>query len=330
MGNRAPKTIFTDQCQAMTNAIKKVFPDTCHCLCLWHISKNATQRIGSWYVNNEFKGFFNKCLHCESMDDFKFTWSDMISRFDLENNAWLKSLYELREKWCPAFSMNTFTLHTKSTQRSETMNNVLHMISTKTMTLREFVQHYEEQCEKMRFAESDEDFRSKHSQVQPKLVGSAILTQAANVYTITIYYLFEEEFLSSLKVHLEQLCNVDTLYTYREFQDFLGKHCITKFDSSNCNVVCSCMTFESTGWLCRHAFKVFDAWNITQIPSCYILDRWSKCAKDRNIDFELGESSTNKKSSLTVERNTLVQQSCRAIDYLVMTDEGKNVAKKMM
>ncbi|XP_059669506.1 protein FAR1-RELATED SEQUENCE 5-like [Cornus florida] len=65
MENKAPKTIFTDQCQAMANAIKKVFPNTCHRLCSWHISKNATQNIGSLYANYEFKCLFNKCLHCE-------------------------------------------------------------------------------------------------------------------------------------------------------------------------------------------------------------------------------------------------------------------------
>ena len=34
MGNQKPKTIFTDQCQAMKNVIRVMFPDTCHCLCL--------------------------------------------------------------------------------------------------------------------------------------------------------------------------------------------------------------------------------------------------------------------------------------------------------
>ena len=35
MGNQKPKTIFTDQYQAMKNAIRVV--DTFHRLCLWHI-----------------------------------------------------------------------------------------------------------------------------------------------------------------------------------------------------------------------------------------------------------------------------------------------------
>lgn len=45
MRGRKPKTIFTDQGQVMSNAIATVFPNSCHRLCLWHISKNATKNL---------------------------------------------------------------------------------------------------------------------------------------------------------------------------------------------------------------------------------------------------------------------------------------------
>ena len=37
MSNKHPSTIFTDQCAAMSAAIRIVFPNTRHHLCLWHI-----------------------------------------------------------------------------------------------------------------------------------------------------------------------------------------------------------------------------------------------------------------------------------------------------
>ena len=71
MGSRKPKTIFTDQCQAMINAIQLVLPETCHRLCIWHISKNATNHLASNLGNSEFKSRFNKILHgCESEEEF--------------------------------------------------------------------------------------------------------------------------------------------------------------------------------------------------------------------------------------------------------------------
>ena len=71
MGNKKPKTIFTDQCQAMKNAIRVVLPNTCHRQCLWHISKNATENLPRHYGNPEFKSRFNKILYnCETEIEF--------------------------------------------------------------------------------------------------------------------------------------------------------------------------------------------------------------------------------------------------------------------
>ncbi|XP_059670767.1 protein FAR1-RELATED SEQUENCE 4-like [Cornus florida] len=195
------------------------------------------------------------------------------------------------------------------------------------MTLMEFVQHYEEQCEKMRLAEANEDYRSKHGIIQMKAKDSKMLKQATCVYTNNIYYLFEDEVLSSLAVKLELLSNLSTIFIYRAFVGG-DKHYIINFDSSNFNVVCSCKLFESTGWLCRHALKVFNLWNIHDIPSQYILERWTKYVKSKQPPFEVGGSSRNKKSSLTLERSILLQKSYRAINHLVMTAEGKSLAKK--
>ena len=67
MGNYLPITIFTDQDQAMSNAIEEVFPNTHHRLCLWHISKNAPSRLGDLNSKSEFMYLFNKCQkYCDS------------------------------------------------------------------------------------------------------------------------------------------------------------------------------------------------------------------------------------------------------------------------
>ena len=329
MGDKAPKTIFIDQSQAMANAIKKVFPNTCHRLCSWHISKNATQRLGSLYANNQFKGLFNRCLYnCETESEFESTWGEMIRRFNLADNKWLKGLYEIREKWCPAFSLHIFNGCMKSTQSSESMNNVLRKFSSKTMNLTEFVHHYEEQCEKMRLAEKDEDYRCKHGTPQIQVKGSKLLMQAADVYTVTIYNLFADEFISSLTVHLEELSNVGTLYSYRLFEEGHNRHHNVEFNSCDYSVKCSCKLFEFVGWLCRHILKVHNMWRITKIPAPYILNRWTKFAKKEFLMHGHDKSTTLRKSSLTIERNNLIQMTHHAINHLVLTDEGREVVRK--
>lgn len=53
MSGKHPKTIFTDQAQAIGNAVKEVMPDTHHRLCLWHIFQNAARHLSHVYAANE-------------------------------------------------------------------------------------------------------------------------------------------------------------------------------------------------------------------------------------------------------------------------------------
>ncbi|KAK3223889.1 hypothetical protein Dsin_010914 [Dipteronia sinensis] len=179
MGNKQPKSIFTDEDKAMSKAIEIVFPETRHRLCTWHIFKNAAQHLSSYYNNLEFKKQFNKCFYgCYNELEFEASWNEMITSFNLESHSWLKKLYDLRKKWCPAFSLDTFLANFKSTQGSESTNNVFHQISTKTMDLIKFVHHYEKKTNEMRLAELEEDYRCK--QGCPRLqVRSGILSHAA-------------------------------------------------------------------------------------------------------------------------------------------------------
>ncbi|GMY26595.1 protein FAR1-RELATED SEQUENCE 5-like [Fagus crenata] len=101
MGGRQPKSIFTDQNQAMTNAIKVVFSESRYRLCLWHIN---------------FYAKFNKCLNgCMTIMEFESTWREMIEKHNLQNHTWLNRLYQIREKWCPAFSVDFFSAKMNST-----------------------------------------------------------------------------------------------------------------------------------------------------------------------------------------------------------------------
>ncbi|XP_056161721.1 protein FAR1-RELATED SEQUENCE 5-like [Syzygium oleosum] len=68
MGNKAPKTIFTDQDHAMANAIRTIFPNSDHRLCVWHIAKNATHHIAHLLGKPGFRDkYWQKLLYdCES------------------------------------------------------------------------------------------------------------------------------------------------------------------------------------------------------------------------------------------------------------------------
>ncbi|XP_021724712.1 protein FAR1-RELATED SEQUENCE 5-like [Chenopodium quinoa] len=62
MGGKCPVSLFTDQDVAMAAAIPKLFPNTRHRLCLWHLIQNAVTRFGVLKSDDTFKAAFTKCL----------------------------------------------------------------------------------------------------------------------------------------------------------------------------------------------------------------------------------------------------------------------------
>ena len=77
--------------------------------------------------------------------EFESTWNGMIEKHNLKYHAWLKRLYQIREKWCPTFNVDFFSAKMKSTQRSESRNSIVfHQIMKTSMTLIQVVEFYEE------------------------------------------------------------------------------------------------------------------------------------------------------------------------------------------
>ncbi|KAK9901822.1 hypothetical protein M0R45_001938 [Rubus argutus] len=288
MGNKKPKTIFTDRCQAMANAIEEVFPETRHRLCLWHISRNAAQNLRSMFANPGFKELFNKWLSSrETKLEFESTWNEIIVKFKLEGNTWLKTIYDLREKWCSLFSKDTFSAGILSTQRSESTNNVFNRMATKTMTLTEFVNHYFKQAEQMRSSELEETFRCNNGIPSKAARSSGIKKQAGIVYTRKIYNLFENEFISSLAVKMHEVENNGTLHIFELNEE-------------------------------EHK-------RVYVIPAQYILKRWTKDAKI-GLDGSDGSLQVKDKSTVTLHRNSLMRMACSIINEGAQTESTSKIA----
>jgi len=151
ISNKAPKIIFTDQDHAMTNAIKTVLPNTNNRLCVWHIGKNVTHHIVHLLGKSSFydKNLYKLLYHCESELEMENVWKDMCQEWSLGDHKWFNSMYQLRHKWCPRFCQDTFSAGIISTQISESTNNIFQDMTCKTMTLFEFVGHYEKRAKKM-------------------------------------------------------------------------------------------------------------------------------------------------------------------------------------
>jgi zinc finger SWIM domain-containing protein 3 len=195
MAGKHPNTIFTDQDAAMVGAIAYVFLNTRHRLCLWHIYLNATKHLSRVIHEHphEFLPAFKKCVYEDRSEECFKKWNELLTKYSLEENSWMKNLYELREKRAAVYR-DSFTADMTTTQRSEGMNNVFKKRFRRKLGLPELIVECEKVFASLRENELDEDFKSRMNNPVNYIPNFPLLKTAVKLYTRRMYSKFEEEF----------------------------------------------------------------------------------------------------------------------------------------
>ncbi|XP_047979054.1 protein FAR1-RELATED SEQUENCE 5-like [Salvia hispanica] len=211
MGKR-PKTILTDQDQAMSAALASKWPSTYHPLCVWHIFQNAAIHLSNVFASfkNTFAAYFSRCVYdFEEESEFLDAWNEMLEKYNLQDNQWLKRMFSLRENWALVYGRNTFCVDMVSTQRSECMNVVgKHYVNYKNNIVEVF-HHFQMLIDDRREKESAEDF--KNAQSSPIMTFPLeILKHAVAVYIHKIFALFSEELRKAIESKSEGGSQLET------------------------------------------------------------------------------------------------------------------------
>ncbi|XP_010246204.1 PREDICTED: protein FAR1-RELATED SEQUENCE 5-like [Nelumbo nucifera] len=286
MGGKMPKTILTDQCEVMEKAIEHVFPKVNHRLCVWHIYQNAAKHLSHVFcVSKTFEKDFSKVIYgCEEEDEFLTAWEEMLCKYDLKENTWLKGLFEVKEKWALVYGRNHFSANMESTQRNESMSGSLRGYLKSSSDLSFFFTNFEEAIKDRRKKELEMDF--KMIQSKPHLnTPVPMLQHAAEIYTPTLFREFEKEYLSSLQCLIKSKIEIEAVINYKV--SMYGNHHehVVTFSSPTL-VLCTCKKFEFVGLLCAHGLRVLFDNQVMQLPSQYFLKRWSRDAKNGSaIDY---------------------------------------------
>jgi len=123
MYNKPPEGIVTDQCKAMLNAIREVFPNTKHRWCLWHIMKKVPEKLQGYTNYKSIKTELKRLVYDSiTMGEFELGWHAFIGQYDLTTNDWLTTLFDERHHWVPCYLKSQFWAGMSTTQRSEGLN----------------------------------------------------------------------------------------------------------------------------------------------------------------------------------------------------------------
>ncbi|KAK7312397.1 hypothetical protein VNO77_36222 [Canavalia gladiata] len=289
MSGNPPKGIVTDQCKAIQNAIQLVFPTIQHRWCLCHIMKKIP---GKLKTNPEYNKNIKNAMKSVVYDtlteaDFEDQWGHFIKGFNLQGNEWLSELYNERWRWVPNFLKKDFWAGMSTTERGENIHPFFDGYINPTTSLQQFVQLYDYVLHDKVEKEFEADLRSFNSIIRCGS-NSMIEKQFQSSYTHAKFNEVQAEFRAKINCSVSLKCVEGNICTYDVLEDIIvgGQPKEANFEvifhRDNHDVSCKCFLFEFRGIMCRHSLVVFAQERVKQVPSKYILPRWSKNIKWRH------------------------------------------------
>ncbi|KAK1430838.1 hypothetical protein QVD17_13880 [Tagetes erecta] len=295
MSGKQPVSIIADQDKSIQNSIAQVFPGAHHRFSPWQILAKEHENLGPLRSMEEFKFEYETCIsQSQTPSEFDSAWGVLITNYNLKENTWLKEMYKMRKSWVPLYIRGTFFA---GIPVDGTMKSYFGAFLTPQVPLAEFIMRYEKAIEHNREEERKEDYDS--FKIQTVLhTKDPLEEQCRRLYTITIFKVFQKELLESynyvgLKINIE---GAISRYLVQRCGNGDERNTVA-FNATNLIISCSCRMFEFEGILCRHALKVFQIMNTSEIPSRYILHRWTKNAKYGILhDVDSGGDSQDRKA----------------------------------
>ncbi|GAB4847807.1 Protein FAR-RED ELONGATED HYPOCOTYL 3 [Ancistrocladus abbreviatus] len=321
MGGQTPKVIITDQDKVMKAAVSEVFPDAQHHFFLWSVLGKVSETLS--HVTKRHESFmveFEDCIYRSWTDEeFEKSWQKLLERFELKDDEWVQSLYEDRKLWAPAYMKGTLLAGMSTVQRMESVNSFFDKYVHKKTTVSEFVKQYEAIIQDRYEEEAKADYDTWNKQPVLKCP-SPFEKHMSTVYTHAVLKKFQVEVVGAVACNpvprRDRQDGMFQVHDCEKNQDFV----VTWNEKSE--VSCMCHLFEYKGFLCRHALIVLQMCGLSMIPSQYILKRWTRDAKDRQL---LGEGS-EQMSSRVQRYNELCQRAIKLGEEGSLSEGSYNIA----
>ncbi|KAI9200135.1 hypothetical protein LWI28_003148 [Acer negundo] len=220
----------------------------------------------------------------QSVEEFETSWDQLITTYNLPENAWLQSLYAEREHWVPAFLKYYFWVGMSTTQQSESMNAFFDGYVHAKTNLKEFVDQFDKVLKKKIENENVADFHS-FSVTTPYISRSLIEKRFQELYTYFKFKEVQQQVTDLIDINPQlhkSNCAVKTYLVNDEVHLAEFTKLVTfsvDFSEEDSSAKCSCGLFQMRGILCRHILVVFRCNKIKFLPDIYILDRWRKDIK---------------------------------------------------
>ncbi|XP_021740862.1 protein FAR1-RELATED SEQUENCE 5-like [Chenopodium quinoa] len=139
----------------------------------------------------------------------------MIHKFELTTHSWYKRVYELNKKWCPALGRDFFSAGILSSHRSESTNHAIGFRASKSTTLTKFYAIFKKTINRWRSTEKYNEFTCSKPIAFTSLPLPEILKHVAQVFTLSFFRDFEEEFGYSMPTTVQMIGRTEEYVLYQ-------------------------------------------------------------------------------------------------------------------
>jgi hypothetical protein len=192
-----------------------------------------------------------------------------------------------------------------------------------------FFERFEDVVEEKQYKELKCEFETRQKIPRLKNSYSDILQQMSELYTPTIFDLFQEQY-ELFEACIVKSMNIQTSsinYVIAMKKD-LGEWQVD-YDLEKKSICCSCRKFESFGILCCHCLKVFIHMDVTSVPESYILKRWTKIARSGDLQTigvsgvaeDLDLSPTQRYQKICPRYIRIITEGCRSSEAFMFLNE---------
>ncbi|WVZ93382.1 hypothetical protein U9M48_039365 [Paspalum notatum var. saurae] len=288
MGTEGPRVMLIDQDPAMPIALRRVFPNTIHRLCLWHVQNR----------------------------EFETAWAMILDKFNLQDDVTLKNLYEIREEWIPAFFKQDYCGLMVSTQCSESMNKLVKSAHVDGNTpLHEFAKQMLKLLHSRKMKEAKETLACKVK--VSRAYTRAVMSRFEESMKYATAYKITHDPDGGANDWVVQ-------HTKRSNKIVWGQHQFKVFaDVEVGRYKCECKQWEHTGLFCVHILRAFQILQIDKIPKEYILQRYTNLAR-QDVGFSRDDKKSKGKDGETksYRQKTMLKNTMKIINKASMSKAG--------
>ncbi|KAJ1387157.1 FAR1 DNA-binding domain [Sesbania bispinosa] len=149
--------------------------------------RNATANVGK----PGFTADFESCMLANyEVDKFQRKWNELVVKYGVEDKPWIRDMYEKREMWATAYMRGKFFAGFRTTSRCEGLHSELSKFVHSQHNLTDFLQHFFQCVDHMRFKEIEDDFASIHGDPVLQTSLQDLEESAAKFLTREVFFLF--------------------------------------------------------------------------------------------------------------------------------------------